>query len=94
MGFAIAGGKLHEAQTVAMRVEAHGFGIDGDDWTQIEIIGEITIVKMDRSARCGHVWKTLGLEKTEADDFSSAFPFFVWCPEEDSNFHVLADTGT
>ncbi|GBR13971.1 hypothetical protein AA105894_0952 [Asaia spathodeae NBRC 105894] len=77
-----------------MRVEAHGFGINGNNRAEIEIIGEITIIEMDRSARCGHVLRTLGLEKTEADDFSSAFPFFVWCPEEDSNFHVLADTGT
>ncbi|GBQ92773.1 hypothetical protein AA0535_2651 [Asaia krungthepensis NRIC 0535] len=77
-----------------MGVETHGFCIDRDHRTQIEIVGEIAIMEMDRSARCGHVRKTLGLEKTEADDFSSAFPFFVWCPEEDSNFHVLADTGT
>ncbi|GBQ15711.1 hypothetical protein AA21291_2269 [Swaminathania salitolerans LMG 21291] len=77
-----------------MGVEAHGFGIDRDDRADIETVGKIAIMEMDCGARRSHVWETLGLEKTEADDFSPAFPFFVWCPEEDSNFHVLADTGT
>ncbi|GAB6853747.1 hypothetical protein JCM15831A_07710 [Asaia astilbis] len=54
MRFAVARRELYEAKTVAVGIEAHGFGIDSNDRTQIEIIGEVSIVEMDGCARCCH----------------------------------------
>ena len=31
IGRTIAGGKLHHAQAIAMRIETHGLGVDGHD---------------------------------------------------------------
>ena len=47
MGLAIACRELHEAESVTMRIETHGFGIDRNDRTQIEIIGQIAIIEMN-----------------------------------------------
>ena len=34
MGVAVAGRELDQAQPVAMRIEAHGLGVDGDRWNR------------------------------------------------------------
>lgn len=38
---------LHETEPIAMRVEAHGLGINGYDRAQIEIGREITVMEMN-----------------------------------------------
>ena len=52
---AVAGGELHQAEPVAMRIEAHGLGIDSDDGTQGEAFRQIVPVQMD-----GAAWHELG----------------------------------
>src|SRR5260221_3267232 len=47
---AVAGGELHQAQPVAVRVEPHGLGVDGDVGAEIEVGGQITAMKVD--AQC------------------------------------------
>ena len=44
MRVAVAGGELHQAQAVAMRVEPHRLGIDRYDGAELESSG--------RSSRC------------------------------------------
>src|SRR5499425_3561471 len=45
MGVSVARRELDEAQPVAMRVESHRLGIDGDDGTEVEPLGKITPIK-------------------------------------------------
>ena len=47
MGGAIAGRKLDEAQAVAVGVETHGLGIDGDAVAPGQTVGQITVVQVD-----------------------------------------------
>ena len=55
---AVSGGKLHQTQPVAMRIEAHRFGVDGHDGTERKGLGQIVPVQVDGSARhelrCAH----------------------------------------
>src|SRR5947208_6206661 len=37
--------ELHEAQSVAMRIEPHRFGIDGDRRSEADTLGKITVVQ-------------------------------------------------
>ena len=52
---AVAGGELHQAEPVAMRIEAHGLGIDSNDGTEGEAFRQIVPVQMD-----GAAWHELG----------------------------------
>jgi hypothetical protein len=46
---AFAVGQLHEAQAVAARDEAHGFGIDGDrPIRESHVCGQVFLMQMDR----------------------------------------------
>ena len=55
MGVAVAGGELHQAEPVAMRVEAHGLGIDRDDGPERQAFRQVVPVQMD-----GAAWHELG----------------------------------
>jgi hypothetical protein len=48
MGIAVAGRQLHEAQPVAMGIETHGLGVDGDHRTEGESGRKVAAVKADR----------------------------------------------
>ena len=50
VGVAVAGGELHQAEPVAMRVEAHGLGIDRDDRAQRQAFRQVVPVQMDGAA--------------------------------------------
>ena len=45
VGGAVAGRKLHQTEAVAMRVEAHGFGVDGDEAAEIQVFGEVVLME-------------------------------------------------
>ena len=51
MCHAIAGGELYEAETIAMGVETHGLGVNGDDRPKVNIRGQVIAVKVDRPGR-------------------------------------------
>jgi len=44
---AVARLELYEAQPVAMRVQPHRLGVDGDDAGEVDFGGKIAAVKMD-----------------------------------------------
>ena len=50
MADAVAGGKLHQAQPVADRVEAERLAVDGDDRAEVEPVGQIVLVEFDLQA--------------------------------------------
>ena len=79
MRVAVSGRKLDEAQPVAMRVEPHRLGIDGDHRPQVDIFGQVTAIK------------PMGHPRQPAH---RAFPEPRWCPGENSNFHELSPTRT
>ena len=47
IGVAVAARELHEAQPVAMRIEAEGLGVDGDDGPEIGAVRQIALVQAD-----------------------------------------------
>jgi hypothetical protein len=51
MRVSVAGRELHKAQPVAMWIEAHRFGVDRDHGAEIEAIGQIMPMLMDRGVR-------------------------------------------
>tara|TARA_R110000851_G_scaffold33712_15_gene89984 strand:+ start:19830 stop:20081 length:252 start_codon:yes stop_codon:yes gene_type:complete len=42
MGIAIAAGQLHDTQTVAVRIKAHGLTVDCHNLTKVKVIGQIS----------------------------------------------------
>ncbi len=54
MTVAVAGRELHEAQPVAMRMQAHRLGVDGDDGAEIDALGQIFLVQLDLHVTC--IW--------------------------------------
>ena len=44
MGVAVAGGKLDDAEGVAMGDQPHGFAVDGDHGTEVQPFGQIALV--------------------------------------------------
>ena len=49
MGVSVAGGKLHDAQGIAVGDKPHGFAVDGDDGAEIQARRKVAFVK-----RIGH----------------------------------------
>jgi hypothetical protein len=47
MGGAIPGGELHNTQTVAVIVQTHGFGINGNHGAEIQSRGQIALMQCD-----------------------------------------------
>ncbi len=47
MRVAVAGGELHQAEPVAMRIEAHRLGIDRDDRAEVEAVRQVVPVQVD-----------------------------------------------
>ena len=47
---AVAGRELHQAEPVAMRIEAHGLGIDRDDGAEGQAFRQVVPVQMDGAA--------------------------------------------
>jgi hypothetical protein len=48
LGRAVAARQLHEAQPIASDFEAKGFGVDGDDRTEIVVGRQVAGVEADR----------------------------------------------
>ena len=46
MAHAIAGRELHQAQPVAMRVQSHRLGVDGDGGAKVDAFRQIAAMKM------------------------------------------------
>jgi hypothetical protein len=51
MRAAIAGGKLHQAEPVPMRIKAHRLGVDRDGVAEVQAIGQIVAMEFDGRAR-------------------------------------------
>ena len=51
VGSAVAGGQLHQAQPVAVQVQSHRLGVDGDDRTKAQAVRKVVAVKMKRRGR-------------------------------------------
>ena len=48
---AVAGGKLHQAEPVAVRLQAHRLGIDRDHGAERQALRQVVPVQMDGAAR-------------------------------------------
>ena len=48
MAIAITSRQLNEAEPVAMRIEPHGLGIDGDAVAEVKAVWEVTFIQFDR----------------------------------------------
>ena len=44
---AVTGRQLHQCEVIAQRVEAHGFGIDGNNRAEIDIFGQVALMQLD-----------------------------------------------
>jgi hypothetical protein len=89
---AVTARKLHHAQAVAFRAQAHRFGIDGDPVGEFQTGGQIALVEMD-----GHERSAIGTREVisrRGCRIGAAGGRETWCPREDSNFHDLSATRT
>ncbi len=102
MGVAVPGRELNQTQPVAMRIEAHRLGVDRNHPAEIDRLGQVVAVEMDRPFGMNCVIRrSLPLASgARTSARTSGVPTGVpaiarrWCPGEDSNFHDLAATGT
>src|SRR3989337_2734627 len=86
---AVALGELHEAEPVAIGIEAHRLGVDADRAAGEAPWGQVALIEFDGRGLAqleallgGRIMDARRLKKRE------------WCPGEDSNFHALSGTST
>ena len=60
---AVAGRELRQTQAVAMRIEAHRLGVDGDAPAEIEARGKVAVMKVD-AHRTGSLAEVGAQERT------------------------------